>query len=73
MPDTNASPATSPAVSVGARRPLFSVVDMVSTQPHVAYDVSPDGKTFVMVRRSQAERIMVLQNVLQTVRPSPPK
>jgi hypothetical protein len=29
----------------------------------VNYDVSPDGKTFVMVRRSPATRIMVIQNL----------
>jgi serine/threonine-protein kinase len=58
----------SPAPSVGARRPLFSVVDIVSTQPHVGYDVSPDGKSFVMVRRSPPERIMVLQNLVELVR-----
>ena len=51
----------SPAFSVTGRRPLFSVVDMVATQPHVGDHVSPDGKTFVMVRQSPPERIMVVQ------------
>jgi serine/threonine-protein kinase len=54
---------TVPSFAVRGRRPLFSVVDMIATQPHVGYDVSPDGKTFVMVRRTPAERIMVVQNL----------
>jgi hypothetical protein len=36
---------------------------MIGTNPHVNYDISPDGKTFVMVRRSPATRIMVIQNL----------
>jgi Tol biopolymer transport system component len=54
---------TEPAFAVDARRTLFSLADIVSTNPHVNYDVSPDGKTFVMVRRSPATRIMVIQNL----------
>ena len=59
------------------RKRLFSVGDIVATNPHANYDVSPDGKTFVMVRRSPAARIVVLQNLpaivrrLQGERPSP--
>ena len=29
---------------------------------HASYDVSPDGKSFVMVRRNAAGRLIVLQN-----------
>jgi hypothetical protein len=32
------------------------------------YDVSPDGRTFAMVRRSPATRIMVIQNLPGLVR-----
>ena len=35
---------------------------------HANYDVSPDGKTFVMVRRSPAARIVVIQNLPALVR-----
>jgi hypothetical protein len=31
----------------------------VSSAPHATYDVSPDGKTFVMVRSSPAARVVV--------------
>jgi Tol biopolymer transport system component len=57
-----------PTVSVTSWRTLFSVVDMIATQPHVGYDVSPDGKTFVMVKRIPAERIMVLQNLQELMK-----
>ena len=55
--------STTAPFTITSRRTLFSVVDMVGTNPHVSYDISPDGKTFVMVRRTPASRIMVVQNV----------
>jgi Tol biopolymer transport system component len=51
------------AFSVLSRRPLFSVTDILGGNPHANYDVSPDGKTFAMVRRGPVTRIMVLQNL----------
>jgi Tol biopolymer transport system component len=60
-----------PEVEVTARRALFPISDIVGSSPHVNYDISPDGRTFVMVRRSPATRIMVLQNLPQLVRNSP--
>jgi eukaryotic-like serine/threonine-protein kinase len=54
---------TTPTLGVAARQELFSLVDLVGTQPHANYDVSPDGRTFVMVRRSPSTRIMVIQNL----------
>jgi len=36
---------------------------MGTATPHANYDISPDGKTFVMVRLNPASRIMVLQNL----------
>jgi hypothetical protein len=41
---------------------------MAGGVPHANYDISPDGQTFVMVRRSPATRIMVLQNLAAIVR-----
>ena len=52
-----------PAFTVTGRRVLFSVADVLGTNPHANYDVSPDGKHFVMVRRTPATRIMVIQNL----------
>jgi eukaryotic-like serine/threonine-protein kinase len=60
--------ATTPALHVTVRRRLFPIVDIVGTAPHANYDVSPDGKTFVMVRRSPAARIVVIQNLPALVR-----
>lgn len=54
---------TTPGFEVVDRRPLFPMHDIVGTNPHTNYDVSPDGRTFVMVRRSPASRVVVIQNL----------
>jgi serine/threonine-protein kinase len=53
----------SPSLDVLSRRTLFAGSDMVPATPHANYDISPDGKTFVMVRRSPSTRIVVIQNL----------
>ena len=58
-----ASVRTSPTFDVIARRNLFPVGDMGAAIPHANYDISPDGKTFALVRRSPASRIVVIQNL----------
>ena len=58
-----ASVVTSPAFTVTGRRTLFSVADIATSTPHRNYDVSPDGKTFVMVRFNPSSRIVVIQNL----------
>ncbi|MGN6392322.1 MAG: protein kinase domain-containing protein [Gemmatimonadales bacterium] len=60
--------ATSPALTVTGRKRLFPIGDIAGTNPHPNYDISPDGKTFVMVRRSPAARVMVIQNLPALVR-----
>jgi dipeptidyl aminopeptidase/acylaminoacyl peptidase len=50
-------------VSVIDRRRLFDASDIVSSSPHSNYDISPDGRTFVMVRQNPATRIIVLQSM----------
>jgi serine/threonine-protein kinase len=67
---------SAPAFAVVSRRPLFPIGDIIPGNPHANYDVSPDGKTFAMVRRSPASRIMVIQNLPALVRAAaapPPK
>ena len=54
--------------SIASRRALFSLADYIGTAPHANYDFTPDGKGFVMVRRSPATRIMVIQNLPELVR-----
>ncbi len=54
---------TAPSFSVTARRPLFPVADMVTATPHRNYDITPDGRSFVMVQRSPGTRIMIIQNL----------
>ncbi|MEO7137191.1 MAG: protein kinase [Gemmatimonadales bacterium] len=60
--------ARTPALAVTGRKRLFPIGDIVSTSPHANYDVSPDGKTFVMVRSSPAARVVVIQNLAALVR-----
>jgi serine/threonine-protein kinase len=57
-----------PAIEVVERRVLFASTDYVGTNPHANYDVSPDGRTFAMVRRSPATRVMIIQNLPELVR-----
>jgi serine/threonine-protein kinase len=54
---------TEPTLSVMDQKTLFGVDEMVGAQPHANYDVSPDGQTFAMVRRSPGSHIVVIQNV----------
>ena len=54
---------TLPSFTITSRRPLFPVSDIVTASPHSNYDVSPDGKSFVMVRLNPSSRIVVLQNL----------
>jgi hypothetical protein len=59
---------TASDLKVTGRKRLFPIGDIVGSGPHSNYDISPDGKTFVMVRRSPAARIMVIQNLPALVR-----
>jgi hypothetical protein len=54
---------TTPELEVVSREPLFAIGEIAGSAPHGNYDISPDGTTFVMVRRSPATRIIVLQNL----------
>jgi eukaryotic-like serine/threonine-protein kinase len=58
----------SPELEVVSRRALFPMDDIVGATPHANYTISPDGKTFAMVRRAPANRIIVLQNLPELVR-----
>lgn len=57
-----------PGFSVIGRRALFPLTDMVGAAPHANYDISPDGRTFAMIRRSPATRIVVIQNLTALLR-----
>ncbi len=52
-----------PRLRVSRRQVLFPVDRMAAANPHRNYDVSPDGNSFVMIRRSPATRIMVIQGL----------
>ncbi len=57
-----ASVTSTPTFRVLTRKRLFPSTRLVNTNPHAGYDVSADGKTFVVVRRSPSARIVVIQN-----------
>src|SRR5262249_3477111 len=54
---------TEPSFGVVSQRVLLAIDDVVGAQPDANYDVSPDGQTFAMVRRSPGSYIVVIQNV----------
>jgi Tol biopolymer transport system component len=54
---------TSPTLDVMSRQSLFPVGEMGAAFPHANYDISPDGRTFALVRRSPSSRIVVIQNL----------
>jgi serine/threonine-protein kinase len=57
-----------PEPRVLKRTTLFDASEYEPAQPHVNYDVAPDGQSFVMLRRSPATHIVVIQNVQELVR-----
>jgi serine/threonine-protein kinase len=59
----SASVGLGAVIEVKGRRTLFPVADMVTATPHRNWDVSPDGRSFVMVRFNPATRIMVIQQL----------
>jgi hypothetical protein len=59
----SATLAFTPTPAVTARQELFDVTAMATTTPHSNYDVSPDGRTFAMVRTNPSTRIVVIQNL----------
>ena len=57
-----------PSLRVTRRTPLFTMDEYDSAQPHANYDVSPDGKSFVMIHRAPTGRLTVIQNLPELVR-----
>jgi len=50
------------------RTTLFDVSEYEPAQPHANYDVTPDGKSFVLLRRSPSSHLVVIQQVQELVR-----
>ena len=57
-----------PSLHVTRRTPLFTMDEYDSAQPHANYDVSPDGRSFVMIHRAPSGRLVVIQNLPELVR-----
>lgn len=49
------------------KRPLFPIPDMIAGFTHANYDISPDGMTFVMIRRSAGFGTRILENLPEIV------
>ena len=58
------------AFGLGERRVLFSVADYESYWIKRTYDVSPDGKRFVMIRspRKPHNELIVVENVFEELK-----
>ena len=54
--------------SVSRRDSALHVDEYDAAQPHANYDVSPDGKIFVMIHRAPTGRLTVIQNLPELVR-----
>jgi serine/threonine-protein kinase len=59
---------TAPGIVVASDRVLFPVPEYVGTGPHANYDVSPDGRTFAMIRRNPKRHIVVIQDLPELLR-----
>jgi serine/threonine protein kinase len=57
-----------PSLHVTSRHTLFALDEYDAAQPHANFDVSPDGKTFVMIHRAPTGRLTVIQNLPELVR-----
>jgi len=52
-----------PEPSIVSREALFDWGDYEGAEPHANYDLMPAGEEFVMVRRTQAAHVILIQNV----------
>jgi eukaryotic-like serine/threonine-protein kinase len=57
-----------PSLHVTSRHTLFPLDEYDAAQPHANFDVSPDGKMFVMIHRAPTGRLTVIQNLPELVR-----
>ncbi|HEV2083862.1 MAG TPA: hypothetical protein VGR09_02155, partial [Gemmatimonadales bacterium] len=57
-----------PDFEVLSRRTLFDAADFEGAQPHANYDVSRDGRSFVMVRQGPLAEMVLVQNWAEEAR-----
>jgi Tol biopolymer transport system component len=57
-----------PEFRVLSRTTLFDAADFEGATPHANYDVSPDGRSFVMVRQGPLSEMVLIQNWAQEAR-----
>jgi eukaryotic-like serine/threonine-protein kinase len=58
---------TSPSFSVIARTPLFDLSEFEAAVPHANYDVTSDGKSFVLISQGRVSQMVLVQNWLDEV------
>ena len=56
----SASVTTTPAFAVTSRTPLFADTFLFAPSPHANYDVSLDGSKFLMIKNSEAPKLLVV-------------
>ncbi|HEU5168976.1 MAG TPA: protein kinase [Gemmatimonadales bacterium] len=59
---------SAPDFRVLTRAPLFDVSEYEAAVPHANYDVTPDGKTFVMVYQGRLSEMVLVQNWTEEAR-----
>jgi Tol biopolymer transport system component len=59
---------TAPTFEVTRRTPLFDATNFIGAIDHANYDVSPDGRSFVMVRGPLGSHIELVQNWIAQLR-----
>jgi hypothetical protein len=63
-----ANVVTSPAFSVASRDELMDDVFQQAVSPHANYDISPDGKRFLMLKGVEPLGLIVVHNWADEVR-----
>ncbi len=59
---------TAPEFRVLGRTPLFDVSEYEAAVPHANYDISPDGKGFVMVSQGRLSEMVLVQHWIEELR-----
>lgn len=59
---------TGAGVSIGARRVLFSTARYYSDPNGTSYDITPDGRRFLMIKRPVDQELVVVLNWIQELR-----
>ena len=65
----SAQTVLAPEFAIRSRTPLFDAGNFTTAEDHANFDISPDGRSFVMVKSSLASQIQLIQNWTAQFRP----